>query len=985
MMPRLLAITVFLTRLASIPLNAAEDGQKNDMQLDPAKVEFFETKIRPVLVEHCHKCHSPDAKHIRGGLQLHTRNSTLEGGESGPAVVPGKPDESLLLSSLKYDSFEMPPSGKLGKSIIADFEKWIRDGAVDPRKGKAKAVHQKIDLEKGREFWSFKPLKVPDFPQTFQKRRLAEKIDYLVQQKLQEADLQPVEPAPKSVQMRRWYYDLIGLPPTPEEINKYLSDDTPDAAEKLIDELLSSKRFGERWGRHWLDVARYADSTGGGRSRIYGNSWRYRDYVIKSYNDDKPYDQFVKEQIAGDLLESTTLEQARDQMTGLGFLMLGPINYELQDKYLLRMEIVDEQISTLGKAMLGMTIGCARCHDHKFDPIPQADYYAMAGIFRSTLSMTPGNVSNWVKRELPIPPEQKQKHEAYDKEVERVQKQIASLKKKQKPAKPARTKIKLDSLAGIVVDNTDATRTGDWMESTSIAGYVGENYIHDMGDEKGAKKVAYSVALPESGKYEFRISYTSGTNRARKVPVTIQHADEKPYSFTVDQTKRPRIDGSFHSFGIVDLKNTRKDGKPQPVIVEISNRGTSQVVIADAVQFIPAVNLEKNEQLASTSFQSDSKVQKTASKTDVKKADAEQQREEKIQRQLKELEAELAELKKNAPLTIPVVMGVDEEVPEEIGDTNLCIRGNVRNLGPIIPRGVLSVTTPNGKNVIATEGSGRLELAEWLASPQNPLTARVYVNRIWHHLFGLGIVRTTDNFGSMGELPSYPELLDYLAIEFIRNNWSTKKLIREIVLSETYRRSSHRTESQKSTDPENRLLASFPRRRADAEYLYDAIHTVSGQLTLNTQGSTIKAGIGSEYTYQFTGRHRAIFVPVFRNNIHELLQAFDFPDPNLVQGKRTATTLATQALFLMNNPLVIEQSKNAARRLLEIPQLSHEERIEFLYLASLGRKPSEKEFAVADQYLIEALGAETSELDEISAWATLCQALMGSIDFRYID
>jgi hypothetical protein len=365
-----------------LPRASATDSHE---KADPRGIEFFEAKIRPVLVERCYSCHSADAKALRGGLLLDTKQGVLSGGDSGPSIEPGKPDDSLLIQALKFESFEMPPSGKLPAQVISDFEQWVRIGAPDPRVASAGAAVAKkgIDLDAGRKFWSFRPIADTKVPKVGDADWPYSDVDRFILAALEAKKLRPVADADRATWLRRVTFDLIGLPPSLAEIDAFVADNSPEAYQKVVDRLLASPHFGERWGRHWLDVARFAESSGGGRSMVFKEAWRYRDYVIAAYNSDKPFDQFVREQIAGDLLKHESDDAEREHLVATAYLILGANNYEEQDKKILEMDVADEQIEAVGKGLLGMTIGCARCHDHKFDPIPTADYYALAGIFGS--------------------------------------------------------------------------------------------------------------------------------------------------------------------------------------------------------------------------------------------------------------------------------------------------------------------------------------------------------------------------------------------------------------------------------------------------------------------------------------------------------------------------------------------------------------------------------------------------------------------------
>jgi hypothetical protein len=945
-------------------------ARADDKPRDARAVAFFEKEIRPVLVQQCYSCHSAKAKNVKGGLLLDTRVGIRKGGESGPAVVPGKPDDSLLLDALRYDGLEMPPKSKLPKKMVVAFEIWIRNGAVDPREGKIEPGRRTIDLVAGRKFWSFQPIRQLSLPIVQNKTWARNEIDRFLLARLEAASITPNTDTDKRTLLRRVYFDLIGLPPKPAEIEAFLADSSPNAFEKVVDRLLASRHFGERWGRHWLDIARFAESSGGGRTRIFHAAWRYRDYVIDSFNSDKPYAAFVREQIAGDLLPFSTPEQRREQLTATSFLAIGAINYELQDKELLDYEVIDEQLITLSKSFLGMTLGCARCHDHKFDPIPTRDYYAMAGIFKSTKSLDHANVSNPVMRALPVAEEHKR----------RIEQHVAALKPVQNQLKVARTtltkltgkapatgakSVAIASLAGVVVDNAAAKLTGVWNTSSSTAGFVGANYLHDSAAGKGEKTATFTAMLPADGMYEVRVSHTPGTNRSPSAPVTVHYADGEK-TVQVDQRKRPKLDGAFVSLG------TYRFEKNQPAKVVISNKGTTAHVIVDAIQF-----------LAPNTTQPAVAKKKTPVK---KKPDADKRQAiASTQANLKRLEAKLKKLQRQAPTAPPAVMSVSEG--DKPGDVPILIRGKIRNNGDIAPRGFLSVATRGSSLQLNATESGRRQLADWMASPENPLTARVMTNRIWQHLFGAGLVRTPDNFGATGERPSHPELLDWLAAQFIADGWSTKKTIRRIVLSRAYRMSSRSDAVKDKADGENRLLWRANRRRIEAEPIRDAILSFSGQLDLTYGGAVIPANTNTEFGFRFTSTRRGVYVPVLRNTMNELFEVFDFADPNLVAGHRNTSTLPTQALYLMNSPFANEHAKHAAKSLLSVDGLDGAARINLAYVRALGRQPSNRERQLALDFIAGSNVADKKPdtATQLARWAVFCQTLIASVDFRYVN
>lgn len=785
---------------------------------DEAGVAYFETHIRPLLVDHCYKCHSSKSKKIKGGLVLDVKDGWVKGGDTGPAIVPGDVEKSLLIESVRYENIdiEMPPKKKLPDHLIAKLEKWVEMGAPDPRTGEVTAksiVDRDIDVNEGRKFWSFRPVKKVAVAKVAGDDWSRTEIDRFIYAKLDEAGLKPVGDADRAALLRRLSIDLTGLPPSEEELKAFLNDESADAYEKQVDRLLGSKRFGERWAQHWLDVARFAESSGGGRSLMFPHAWRYRDYVIDAFNSDKPYDLFVKEQLAGDLLakrlgeglsEGEKAKRKAELITAVGYLMIGPHNYELQDKETLRMEIVDEQINTMSRTFLGMTMGCARCHDHMFDPIPMKDYYALAGIFTSTYSVKDGNVSSPVLTDIEHREEVLSVHREHRAKIDALKQRLVSAKK------------------------------------------------------------------------------------------------------TLSRLKKEKATG-----GVIKSAENEVKGLDQRL--------------------------------------------KTLSK-------------EKL------------------PARAMAMSVRDESKP---GDTELRIRGMVRNKGEVVPRGFIQVACASDEAAqpeIVNSESGRLALAAWVASEENPLTRRVMVNRIWRQLFGRGIVGTPDNFGSAGQRPTHPELLEYLAGRFEEQEWSVKSMIREMVMSRVYQLSSVRSSAARVKDPRNELWSSMPHQRMDAEALRDTILFVSGRLDYRTGGLTIRKLSQYDLGYQFDTERRSVYVPHFRNSVHEIFKLFDAPNPNLVSGNRNTSTLPTQSLFMMNSPFVIEQAGYTADWLLSRPRVNDDERrIEVVYWRLFNRAVSDVERVQIIKFLaMQEREAGEDDLDyDRRRWTRVIHGLMGTLDFRY--
>ncbi len=824
-----------------------------------------------------------------------------------------------------------------------------------------RAQTPQVDLA---DHWAYRPLGQPSLPEVKDMHWPCGDVDRFVLARLEAARLEPAPDADREVLVRRLYFDLIGLPPTPEQIDALVNDNCAEAVARLLDSLLASPHFGERWGRHWLDVVRFGESLTL-RGLVLPEAWRFRDYVIESFNADRPIDQMIREHVSGDLLPAASVAERQRQCVASTFLTLGNWNLEEQDKRQLRMDVVDEQLDTIGKAFLALSIGCARCHDHKFDPVPTRDYYALAGILRNTKTLEDANVSKWLERPLPLEPEEEAVvalHEAsvraLDEQIKRLTEAVAALDSQRAP-----DSIALDTLSGIVVDDSAARAIGEWTLSQSTRPYLGGGYLHDRNEHKGQKTLTFEAKLAVTGRYEVRLAYTPGSNRATNTPVTVFSA-EGERTITVNQREAPAVDRHWVSLGTYRFELNGQ------CFAIVSNESTDGHVIADAVQFLC-------EEQASEANVATASIDSAASH-----ASAEVQAALKAARaELATLKRRLKELRDSGP-SRPMFVAVEEE--KQIGDTYVHIRGSVHQKGKPVARGFVQAIAIAEPRAMPSDQSGRIELGQWLTSPSNPLTARVYVNRVWHWLFGAGIVRTTDNFGTAGESPSHPELLDYLATQFIADGWSTKRLVRRLALSRTYQLSSRGAAQSAEVDPDNRLLAHANRRRLDAECLRDALLSVSGELDLTMGGSTIKPNTVSDYDFQHDHLRRSVYCPVLRNKLPDLFEVFDFADPSVVTGVRYTSTVAPQALFLLNDPFVAQRAAQAAARLLVQPDLTREARIELTFRRALGRRPMDAERQLAHRFL-GAGSAEAAAADSPAAWTELVHAIFASIDFRYVD
>ena len=827
-------------------------GMAQDQKLTPNQEAFFETRIRPVLVKECYGCHSSKTGQVRGGLLLDTREGTHVGGDSGPAVVPTSLDDSLLWNAINYEDYRMPPGGKLADDVIDDFRQWIEMGAPDPRDIQVDQVQGTIsdaDIESGKQFWSFVRPRRPQTPTVERSSWPRTEIDHFVLSKLEAAGLQPSADAKPATLLRRMSFDLVGLPPTPEQARNFSRQwkkDPDEAIASAVDRMLESSAFGERWGRHWLDVARYAESSGKERNMTFPHAWRYRDYVIDSFNEDKPYDRFIKEQIAGDLLPARTDDQWAENLVGTGFLALGPKTLTEQNGRQFNLDLIDEQIDVSTRVVMGVSVACARCHDHKFDPIPQRDYYALAGIFQSTTTHY-GTLDTFQNR-----------------------------------------------------------------RPTSLLIYPGENDA--VGKQLSSREMAELKDDLEEKRREL-----AEAQRARR--------------------------------------EMRRDGDS---------------AAARSILSVARASSEFGQALAKFNSYDEN----------------------------------------GRPLAF--VMGVQDA--DNPVDAYFLVRGEFDKPTERVKRGVPQVLADQPIR-IDRRNSGRRELAEWMANEDNPLTARVMVNRIWQHLLGNGIVRTPENFGATGMQPTHPELLDFLAVEFMERGWSVKQLIKQIVTSRIYRTNSEYDVAAFRQDPENKLLWRVDPRRLDAEVIRDSILAVSGQLDRDRPRGSVVSQIGpalvrdgqllasrdpqpsmmsgrsdrNRNPYQATEidqsvQYRSVYLPIVRDQIARALDVFDFAESSMVIGKRESSNTPDQGLFFLNNPFVLEQSDAMAKRLLREAERP-EDQVELAFLLVFGREPTRNERKAAAEFFSTFEGgySRTFRDEHSRKLSAFCQALFASAEFRFVN
>ena len=890
--------------------------------------EFFESKVRPVLANNCFGCHSNSAL---GGLRLDNPEGMKQGGKRGAAVVPGDPDKSLMITAIRQTdpALKMPAGGKLKDSEIADLTAWVKAGAVWPKSAvTSTAVPNQtpgkytISPER-RAFWSFQPLANPSVPAVKDPKWAKNDIDRFVLARLEKEGLKPVGSASKVDLLRRASLDLIGLPPTPEDVAAFEKDASPDAFAKVVDRLLASPQYGERWGRMWLDVARYGEDDYRSLNpnprgyRPYPNAWAYRDWVIQAFNDDVPYDQFVKAQLAGDLMDEKTRYKS---LPATGFLGLGPWYYDNGSNEVTRADERHDRVDAVTRGFLGLTVACARCHDHKYDPIPQTDYYALAGVFFNTTyeeyPRAPKKViEEFIKREDEIDEKQKIAQEMSQdasKELSRTLAlqtsnylqgvwEVSGPQKKEMPAVVEARKLDyeiLDRWVKYMAKPTDKYKYKEaWQAlikkggTAAEAKKLAEKFQQDVEEVMLAKNDldAQNKVLEDKD-----IDGTKPKKRTDKPSNFVSNKDFNPGALIRFKT----LPDDVTNFWVEIFQRELKDNE-DPMDMMPGRMGTPGVLL----------------------FRSWGLESRLGPET---------------QARLKSIQDDIAEAKKKLDPYYPFIHGVkDSDKPVNI---QLAQRGNPETLGDEVPRHFLSVLSP-GDPIPLTEGSGRKQLADLIV--KQPIAMRVIVNRIWKEHFGTGIVDTPSNFGFGGERPTDPELLDYLAQTFVNDGMSIKKLQRRIMLSSTYQLSTEFNKVAFDKDSGNRLYWRANRKRMEAEQIRDSILQVSGNL------DNLTGGPSQELTPDF--KRRTVYGKVSRYKLDAYLQLFDFPAPNISAEKRFTTTVPLQRLFLMNSDFVQVEAEELAKRVAAEPD--NKARIRKIYMLAYGRQPSEKEIQIGLDYL----------------------------------
>lgn len=906
----------------------------------PQEIEFFETKVRPLLAEHCYSCHGPK-KQMGGGLRLDSRSGMLKGGDGGSALSPGKPDQSPMIRAILYTGdVKMPPKTRLPADAVETLKTWVSMGAPWPADAGATLPGPNAEaiLAAAKKHWAFQPVK----PQAVPAAGAGwgqNPVDAFVAAKLQAAGLTPAPQADRRTLLRRATYDLIGLPPTAAEIEAALADPSPDWFTRVVDRLLASPHYGERWGRHWLDVSRYADTKGYVflEERKFPYSYTYRDYVVRAFNEDLPYDRFVLEQLAADQLERGDPRA----LAAMGYLTLG--RRFLNNTH----DIIDDRIDVVTRGLQGLTVSCARCHDHKFDPIPTKDYYSLYGIFANSVE----------PKDLPLigAVEHSAAFQAYEQELKVREQKVADFTQTKYGELLQRLRAQLGDYL-IAVREAERLPDEDHYEALN-PGDLNPDIIRRwqafLTETRKQHHLVFApwhafAALPKKEfkekAAELAKQFAANDAADKKVhPLVAELFAEKPPQ-TLQEVARAYGD----LFAATErMWQAAKTKDAQVKALPDADREALR-------QLLRAPNFPANPPLAEVEakrlFDRDTRNQVTA------------------------LKRKVDEWKANSPAAPPRAM-VLNDVPKP-NPTRVLLRGNPNNLGDTVPRQFLGILAGEQRRPFS-QGSGRLELAQAVASKDNPLTARVMVNRLWLHHFGQGLVRTPSDFGLRGDAPTHPELLDYLARSFMDNGWSVKQLHRLIVLSGTYQQSSQGDSRLGTQDAENRLLARQNRRRLDFEQLRDALLFTAGRLDLQTGGPA------ADITTQPFARRRTLYGFIERQNLPGIFRTFDFASPDASTAQRFTTTVPQQALFLMNSPFVVEQARHFAARTQDLA--GPDERVAALYRLGYGRKPEASEVALGLRFVEEAANAEGKRQAGLSAWEKYAQILLLANEFAFVD
>jgi cytochrome c553 len=919
---------------------------------DPAVEEFFERQIRPLLAERCGKCHGAEKQ--KGGLRVDTAAGFQQGGESGKLVVNNNPDASPLIAAVRYaEDPKMPPDGKLPTEAIAALEQWVRMGAPWPA-GNAPATPTSNPTASAeaagpawRHHWAFQPVVEPPLPADNPAAATAgfeqSPVDRFVYAELAKRGITPSAPADRRALIRRVSYDLLGLPPRPEEVEAFVADSTPDAYPRLVDRLLASPQYGERWARHWLDVARYADTRGylaGSEDRRYPYAYTYRDWVVDALNRDMPYDQFLIDQLAADCLPQP---QDKANLAALGFLTVGRRFLNVQA------DIIDDRIDVIARGTMGLTVACARCHDHKFDPIPTADYYSLYGVFAST-------EERLIEIEAP--------NEEYTKELKKREHDIEVYLTQERDGLVSRERQRAGEYLLAAHESRGGakpktSRVGEAQGDLNSRVYRGWREFLDRVVKKPFDPVfgpwfAF-VQLPTERFTDdaalLSAHYIDQTNGANRVNRRLAEAlAAKPPASLKDAAA---LYGSLLSQADSDWRKSLADASAAnaPAPVRLPDDAAEELRMAQYAAGSPTdISIDQFRRMLNQGQSN----------------------------HFNQLNGKIAELR-STPIAPKSAMAMaDAAAPR---NAHVFLRGNPGAQGPEVPRQFLLCLSSDQRRPFE-HGSGRLDLAQSIASPQNPLTARVFVNRVWQHHFGVGLVRTTSDFGVRTDRPSHPELLDYLAAKFVQSGWSIKTLQRQLVLSATYQQASQDRPECREADPENRLLWRMNRQRLDWEEVRDSLLAAAGQLDAKMGGPSI------DLTAQPFSNRRTIYGLVDRQNLPGVFRAFDMASPDTHTPQRFVTTVPQQSLFMFNSPFVVEKAKQFVARPEVAAAEDPAERIRRLYALAFGRVANEDEVSLGLQFVApsaSSVAAGAPPAGKLDAWQIYAQALLLTNEFFFID
>lgn len=984
-------LSLFIVIFGGIP----EITQADTPPFTADQLEFFEKQVRPLLSEHCYECHSAGSEDLQAGLSVDSRAALIDGGDSGGAIVPGDPKNSLFMEAVRWESYEMPPKGVLPDEDVETFAKWIRMGAPWPEEDRPQASVDRPPFaldQRTKEHWVWQPIQNPAVPNVKQESWPKVDLDRFILAKLEANELAPSNDADRLAVMRRLYLDIIGLPPTPEQTRRYRHDVAPDAMERLVDTLLDSPHFGERWGRYWLDLVRYAESRGHEFDDDAVNAFQYRDYVIRALNADVPHDQLVREHIAGDLLEDPRINPElgfNESVLGTGFWFLGEWVHSPVDILKDESDRFDNMIDVMSKTFLGVTVSCARCHDHKFDAISTADYYSLTGFLHSSdfrqIRFDSVQQNRQVAKQLA------------DADAD-YQKQVRTLLAKYQISRPESTPLP-KAISDRLVFDCGSLLSEQFMQDGFIFGdrphHAGDALLDTTDEIPEIRFASHHYAANDSVWVDLEsITQKNFRDRSKlsKLPRSGRTLRTPTFEVT-DGFVACSVRGQGHVVACVDShrlvagplhKETVQEIKEGVSFVEMKlDRYTGHQI---HLEFTPAENAQLEIAFVFQGTQDQIK-QGIAAYSEMPANDWEEfntAAKEKVGSELRKLALNWAKSRKEIATRIVKRSRTAMAMMDGSGeDAHVYIRGNSSKPGDVEPRHFLTAISGNAPMEIV-RGSGRLELASQINDPSNPLTARVIVNRIWHYLMGRGIVPTTDDFGVLGQRPTHPKLLDHLATKFVADGRSIKRMIRHIVLSRTYQVSSHVDSTAAKNDPNNLLWHHRPPKRLQGEAIRDSLLEMSGNLNRTMFGAPVPIHLTT--FMQGRGRpkksgpldgdgRRSIYVSVRRNFLSPFMLTFDTPAPFSTMGRRNVSNVPAQALILMNDPFVVEQAVGWAARALQLSD-SASERIQWMYLAGFARKPTTSELDVA----LEFVGDDPDE----DRWVALAHALINTKEFIFL-